>query len=361
MAVRPIKTTRINAKGNRVKVTIYEMKYSYRVSGVIKTEQKRFASKKEAENYEYNFKSGLKSDIDATFEEMMNLYFAANLTNANEETINDNKQLIKQYYESIKNKKVRLLKKRDYLDLWKHIESSNKSKARKNKAINKIKAISKFSSEFYDTPHNAVIMKMIPKDGTDTNKYTVVWTPDMFNNFIIHIKNYHVKAMFIFMFRTGARKGEAKALSKLNVKNSYVTLNDSIRRNEPNKQKRMKTKNSERTFPIDSYLQTVLEPLLKEKGKYVFGGHSVISNRTIDYWWDKGIKSSGNPKMRIHDLRDSFASWVLSTNSNALVALSKMLGHSDVNITLKHYAKLLPDGMDQVKKIWENIPISFDL
>lgn len=49
---------------------------------------------------------------------------------------------------------------------------------------------------------------------------------------------------------------------------------------------------------------------------------------------------SGVKKIRIHDLRHSHAT-ILINNGINIVSVSRRLGHSDVNMTLKNYTHLL--------------------
>ena len=52
-------------------------------------------------------------------------------------------------------------------------------------------------------------------------------------------------------------------------------------------------------------------------------------------------------KIRIHDLRHSHAT-ILINNGVNIVAVSKRLGHSDINMTLKVYTHLLEKNADEL-------------
>jgi integrase len=57
-------------------------------------------------------------------------------------------------------------------------------------------------------------------------------------------------------------------------------------------------------------------------------------------------KRAGMPKLRVHDLRHTFASrWVL--DGGDIFRLSKILGHSSVVITQRVYAHLIPEVWEQ--------------
>ena len=59
------------------------------------------------------------------------------------------------------------------------------------------------------------------------------------------------------------------------------------------------------------------------------------------------IKKSGVKRIRIHDLRHSHATILINSGVN-IVAVSKMLGHSNINQTLKTYTHLLESTNDEL-------------
>ena len=60
------------------------------------------------------------------------------------------------------------------------------------------------------------------------------------------------------------------------------------------------------------------------------------------------------PRIRVHDLRHSYASYLLQKNVSIL-AISKQLGHKDVKLTLSIYSHLLPEANDYLKEILNNM------
>ena len=68
----------------------------------------------------------------------------------------------------------------------------------------------------------------------------------------------------------------------------------------------------------------------------------------------KAIKESGVKRINIHDLRHSHASNLIASGVN-IVAVSKRLGHSDINMTLKTYTHLMNKSEDELLKNLEKI------
>jgi len=53
--------------------------------------------------------------------------------------------------------------------------------------------------------------------------------------------------------------------------------------------------------------------------------------------------------IRIHDLRGTAASWLISRGAS-VIDVSKMLGHKDPSITLKRYARLVDEASKRLRK-----------
>jgi integrase len=65
-----------------------------------------------------------------------------------------------------------------------------------------------------------------------------------------------------------------------------------------------------------------------------------IAPVTIQGRFRKYIEKAGVKPIRIHDLRHSFATNLINSGAN-IVAVSKYLGHANINQTLKTYTHLL--------------------
>lgn len=81
--------------------------------------------------------------------------------------------------------------------------------------------------------------------------------------------------------------------------------------------------------------------------------------KTIKESWDKARKAIRKPKLRLHDLRHTFAS-LLVMNGTDIYVISKMLGHSTVEMS-RRYAHLTPSHHSkEVKKLDAIVSISPD-
>ncbi len=114
-----------------------------------------------------------------------------------------------------------------------------------------------------------------------------------------------------------------------------------------------KTKASVRDIPIAPML---LDHLKEMKGfaasRYVVSAKgSFVSTRTFDYRYKRILKELEIQRINFHALRHTFATRCIEAGVDAK-SLSRILGHSDVTITLNSYVHPSFDAMhDQIQKL----------
>lgn len=86
---------------------------------------------------------------------------------------------------------------------------------------------------------------------------------------------------------------------------------------------------------------------------FIFGRLSPLPQTSIDRVKDNAINKSNVRRIRVHDLRHSHASNLIANGIN-IVAVSKRLGHSDVNMTLKVYTHLIKKNEDELLAYIDN-------
>lgn len=97
----------------------------------------------------------------------------------------------------------------------------------------------------------------------------------------------------------------------------------------------VKTANSDRIIPIPSNLMPLLS---KNKTGFVIKGniYEYTDPRSLQYFFKKKLKESNLDDINFHTLRHTFATRCIESGMDAKT-LSEILGHSDVNITLRTY------------------------
>jgi integrase len=101
----------------------------------------------------------------------------------------------------------------------------------------------------------------------------------------------------------------------------------------------LKTESSDRVLTLPEALNEALCPAidrLQSDDDLLFP----IASVTLQQRFRKYVEKAGVKPIRIHDLRHSFATNLINSGAN-IVAVSKYLGHANINQTLKTYTHLL--------------------
>lgn len=70
-----------------------------------------------------------------------------------------------------------------------------------------------------------------------------------------------------------------------------------------------------------------------------------ISRHTLENEWKKAKRNTGMGHVRLHDLRHTFASWLIKEPGIPLAVVRDLLGHSSLSVTSR-YAHLSNDALD---------------
>ena len=219
-----------------------------------------------------------------------------------------------------------------------------------------LNALFRFGNKYYDLP--------IPTDKVDgfrnlePKKEMTVWTVDEFNRFLDYVDDNEYKVFFSVLFYGGLRKGEAFALQwqDYDFATHELKINKSITRKEVGKSWAIttpKTGNSVRIITVPEVLHNALCSLSPgKKTEFIFGKTRPLVDNTTTRYFQACAKKAELPKIRLHDLRHSCASHLLS-NANGVsvspIAVAKYLGHT-VDMLLKTYAHMLPSGKEEIIK-----------
>ena len=124
-----------------------------------------------------------------------------------------------------------------------------------------------------------------------------------------------------FAYYTGARRGEISALKAKQVLLDYITVNG---------------KSSVRVVKINSQARDIL----KQRDELWYYSTCFISHK-----FKKECRRLGISDARFHDLRRTFG-YNLIKQGKPIYEVSKLLGHSSVTTTERHYAPLLTTEID---------------
>jgi integrase len=220
------------------------------------------------------------------------------------------------------------------------IEEDDLSKNRVNFILTILKMALTYAvelSHLYSNPINK--LKLLKLEVRDIS----YWDGFECSQFLLHTKDDHYYHLYLIALNTGMRLGELIGLcwDAIDLKEARITIKRTMTRE--GLQETTKSKKP-RSIPMNDLVKkTLLE--LKESQvslQFVFTGikRNHVSYEHFTYRiFNKTLEKLSIKKIRFHDLRTTFASNFCMNNGN-IFTLSKILGHSSVEITQRKYAFL---------------------
>ena len=197
------------------------------------------------------------------------------------------------------------------------------------------------------------------KRNSEVKRKANCWDYEEYCKFINVVDDIVYKTLFETLYFTGMRIGEALALNWNDLNNSCISVNKTIAKDIDKKTGKHfitspKTLTSNREIKIDDKLNNHLEELKKyykdnisfENNWFIFGGLKPLAQTTVGNRFKKYIELSNVKKIKIHEIRHSHASLLISIGTPATV-IQKRLGHSDLQTTLNTYSHMLPKDEDK--------------
>lgn len=270
---------------------------------------------------------------------------------------------------NIMNKKISKVNELEVRKFRDYISSLNYSSRHKNFLLNLYKSIFNHSKIYFKNTNDPTYVletfkRSFNEKLSDKNKDSKIWSLDEFNKFIDNVHRQQFKVLYTVLYFTGMRLGEALALTWNDFNDDYIDINKSVTK-DTNKGS-YEIKDTKNVFSVRKIRlgKNLVDYLLRykesEKGVcgfrddwFIFGRLSPLSRSTITRVKDRAVLKANVKNIRIHDFRHSHASNLIAQGVN-IVAVSKRLGHSDVNITLKVYTHLLSENDDFLIEYVEN-------
>ena len=226
---------------------------------------------------------------------------------------------------------------------------------------NQLSCIFNYAVKYYDLPRNPC--RQAGTSGKSKADEMNFWTQDEFEQFISCMEDKPTSNCgFMILYWTGCRIGELLALTledfdeeekTLRINKSYQRIGNRDVITDP------KTQKGKRTITLPDFLV----PELKEYTGRLYGlmaKDRLFQNTTKAYWEheiQRGVELSGVKRIRLHDLRHSHASLLISKLGAQPNLVADRLGHEKIQTTLSTYSHLYPDQSrklaDQLEKLAE--------
>lgn len=194
----------------------------------------------------------------------------------------------------------------------------------------------------------------LPKQQKFTGKF---YSAEQAKELLKAVKDTPIESAIYIALYYGLRRSEILGLkwSAMNLKeNTMVIENTVVRQKTTIEKKTTKNKSSHRTMPLMPEVKEHLKKLKKKQiAQKLLFGKSYVDNDFVCKWDDgrqfntnyitsklhKIIKANNMPQIRLHDLRHTTASLLLSMGFS-LKEIQEWLGHHDLSTTADIYGHL---------------------
>lgn len=313
-----------------------------------------------ADEYMNKLKNGLISDFDKiTLDNLMNkwIYDIKKYDNIKPSTFESYESTYRNYVQNseIANLKLFSIKSIKLQEYYNKMSKNgfSSSKIRKlNKLLYQFFKYAIFEGYIYRNPAENITIPKLEKEKTHKEDLLEYFTEDEVKDIIKKIKGYDIELLVLFALGTGLRQGELLALrySDIDYENKQLKVSRTVKINyifdENNNKYRQqifsepKTKNSIRIVDIPSSLFELLPK--NSSDDLIFTDHGKIwEARKVYRHWNSFLKENNLSIKTFHSLRHTYATLLLSKGVE-LITVSKLLGHSSIQIT-EIYSHVIPN------------------
>ncbi len=285
------------------------------------------------------------------FNDLYNYYMVYAKNRVKESTLYDIKNVFYKHIEPyLGNRYVSEITKIDIFNWQALLDNQGYSYKYKSKIRGYVSVMLEYAVKYFDLPTNVV--KQVDNFKNKTIKQEMqVWSFEEFKQFIELVQEDIYKTLFLTLYFTGCRKGEALALTwnDIDFNTNTLNINKSLTRKSENSTYSIttpKNNSSVRKILLPKILINALQELKQPNYKadrLIFSddnGYPLAEN-TITRKFKHYTTLAGVKEIRIHDLRHSHASLLIS-QGESIVMVAKRLGHANIEQTLNTYSHMMP-------------------
>ena len=327
-------------------------------TGAKKRKVKRgFHTKKQALNFEAEYKRTAKADMDMTMGEFVEVYFRDKSQSLKDRSIKNKRDTMNaQLLPYFKDRPMNSITPAEIIQWQNTIQEKGYSKTYERMIQNQLNALFNHAQKIYNLKENPC--KKVKKMGkSDANKLEF-WTKAEYDSFIAGIEpESEDYLIFEILFWTGIREGEllALSLSDFDMSGNLLHINKTYNRiRKRDVIDTPKTENSVRTIDIPNFLKEEVQKYAKKH--YGFPENQrlfPIVARTLQKRLKKYEALTGVKPIRVHDIRHSHVAYLIYQGVEPLI-IKERLGHKDIQMTLNTYGHLYPSQQKKVAEMLDN-------
>ena len=320
----------------------------FEVDGRRRQKVLRAKTLKELRNLEAQYKLGIRSaslENARTFSECYDLWLVE-CAKENAETTIDVKRWIKKNFTPFFDRSISKIKDRD-INLLMEKRSAEVQPETVRHEYSILSAFFKWCYRTHIITENPMVYTRTPK----TKKKDMMYIKeDDFFTMLSAIKEPRYVLIFSLLFYCGLRKGELCGLSAPDLIDHELHLHHACKHIK-NKglviSPDLKNEQSRRIVPIPSWIEFDLAAYLGS-GDYPFKKeyyHIGVALHRI-------LEDAGLPDMRVHDMRHSYAAFLLASGVD-IYTVSVLMGHASVQTTSRRYGHLYDEKRKAIAKLFE--------
>lgn len=330
----------------------------------LRKHKRGFSSKKEAQNYEFEFKQVAQANMDMKLSSFIKVYLNDKKGELKQRTMRNKKYMLYSHIIPILGEKPMNSFTPSDIIAWQNEikENNNFSDSYLRMLQNALTAIFTHANKIYNLSNNPC--SRVKKMGRSDGRSLDFWTVDEFNKFIgtFDPESMHF-VMFQILFWTGIREGELLSLTMddFNLTNQTLQINKTFfRHNREDIITAPKTDSSIRTVNLPSFLCDMVSNYYERLYMYPRNQRLFpIVAEALQHTMKRHIEKAGVKRIRVHDLRHSHCAYLINQGVQPLI-IKERLGHKDIKITLNTYGHLYPSEQKKIAEMLERNNTSYD-